>query len=279
MRRAALALALCLLPMTLSAPAGGEQRDGEEMFARVAAERLARGFATPGVSYLLYDMERERFIAAQWPQSREPVPVGSLVKPFTALAYAESHDYRFPSHRCQGGRSCWLPRGHGNLGVAHAIGVSCNSYFVDLASQVSAAQVAAVTRSYGLNGPGENASPEAMVGMHGEWQESPESMVRAYALLLQRAYLPAIRELVDGMAEAARSGTAAALAPRGLHLLAKTGTSVCTHQHRATADGFVLVAWPAELPRYILLAREHGVTGAQCAALAGRMIRALESSP
>jgi cell division protein FtsI/penicillin-binding protein 2 len=264
--------------MILLASAGAQQRETEEMFAQVAAEKLAQGFASPGVSYLLYDMERERFLVSHWNGSRKPIPVGSLVKPFTALAYAESHDYRFPGHLCNGGSTCWLPKGHGNLRIAHAIGVSCNSYFVDLAAQTGAAQVASVAQRYGLNGPLENASPEAMAGMYGQWQESPESVVRAYALLLQRAQLPAVRDIVDGMAEAARSGTAAALSPQGLHLLAKTGTSACTHEHRATADGFVLVAWPAELPRYLLLVREHGVTGASCAALGGRMIRALEPS-
>jgi hypothetical protein len=110
------------------------------------------------------------------------------------------------------------------------------------------------------------------------WRESPESLVRAYAMLLGRRSQPAIRNIADGMAESARVGTAAGLALQGLHqgFLAKTGTAPCTHAEHAPGDGFVVVAWPADLPRYLLLVRQHGVPGAQAAALAGRMLRTLE---
>jgi hypothetical protein len=93
-----------------------------------------------------------------------------------------------------------------------------------------------------------------------------------------RSSQPAIREIVEGMADSASRGTAAGLATPGLHrrLLAKTGTAPCTHRRRAPADGFAMVAWPADSPRYLLLVRQHGVPGAQAAVLAGRMLRALE---
>ncbi len=50
-------------------------------------------------------------------KAAQPIPIGSLVKPFTALAYAETHNFRFPEHVCTGGNSCWLPKGHGTLGI------------------------------------------------------------------------------------------------------------------------------------------------------------------
>jgi cell division protein FtsI/penicillin-binding protein 2 len=288
MRRRIIAIAIlsgCLMPLA-SAGSGradfesvdSSPHDGAALFSRTASQRLARDFSAPNISYLLYDARDDRFIAARWSESERPVPVGSLVKPFTALAYAESHDFRFPEHICAGGNSCWLPKGHGALGIVGAISISCNSYFTELGSQTGGAQVTLVARRFGLNGPGANASPEAMAGGFGVWRESPQSVVRAYAMLLGRRSQPAIRDIVNGMAESARTGTALALSRQGLHeaYLAKTGTALCTHAEHAPGDGFVIVAWPADLPRYLLLVRQHGVPGAQASALAGRMLRSLE---
>lgn len=252
--------------------------DPSALFSRTAAQTLARNFSSPNISYLFYAAQDGKFIATEWRNPAQPVPVGSLVKPFTALAYAETHAFRFPEHVCTGGSNCWLPKGHGKLGIVAAIAQSCNSYFTALAADTRASQVTSLARRFGLSGPGANASAEAMAGQFGVWRESPEDLVRAYAMLLGRASQPAIRELVEGMAESARAGTAAALSRQGLHqrLLAKTGTAPCTHRAHAAGDGFVLVAWPADLPRYLLLVRQHGAPGAQASLLAGRMLRTLE---
>jgi cell division protein FtsI/penicillin-binding protein 2 len=274
----------CLL---ISATAGSGRASSEPLdsdapdaalFSRTAAQTLARDFSSPGISYLFYDARDDRFIAANWSEGTLPVPVGSLVKPFTALAYAETHEFRFPVHFCTGGSSCWLPKGHGALGIVAAIAFSCNSYFTQLASDTGGWQVTSVARRFGLNGPSVDTSPEAMAGRFGVWREAPENLVRAYALLLGRRSQPAIRDIVDGMAESARAGTAAGLSRQGLHqsFLAKTGTAPCTHKEHAPGDGFVMVAWPADLPRYLLLVRQHGVPGAQASTLAGRMLRTLE---
>jgi hypothetical protein len=37
-------------------------------------------------AYLFYDERDDRFIATKWSESDQAVPIGSLVKPFTALA-------------------------------------------------------------------------------------------------------------------------------------------------------------------------------------------------
>jgi len=278
-------LAGCLMPLASSgsgtASSGtvySNAYDAGSLFPRAAAQTLARDFSSPNISYLLYDAGDDRFIAVKWSERDQPVPVGSLVKPFTALAYAESHNFRFPEHICMGGNSCWLPRGHGALGIVAAISSSCNSYFTELASNTGGLQVTSTARRFGLNGPGVNASPEAMAGRYGVWRESPESLVRAYAMLLGRRSQPAIQDIVQGMAESARVGTAAGLTHKGMrqNFLAKTGTAPCTHGEHAPGDGFVIVAWPADLPSYLLLVRQHGVPGAQTASLAGRMLRSLE---
>jgi len=278
-------LLVCLAPVisagTGLAPAdapGSAPPDASALSSRTASETLARHFSSPNISYLLYDAQEGRFIAQKWREPAQPVPVGSLIKPFTALAYAETHNFRFPEHVCVGGNSCWLPKGHGRLGIVRAIALSCNSYFTSLASNTGEGQVTSVAQRFGLNGPGVNASPEAMAGRFGVWREAPERLVRAYAMLLGRRLQPAIRDIVDGMAESAKAGTAAGLSRQGLHqeFLAKTGTAPCTHSGHAPGDGFVMVAWPADFPRYFLLVRQHGVPGALAAALAGRMLRTLE---
>lgn len=251
------------------------------LFSRTASERLARDFSSRDISYLFYDVRGDRFIASRWNESAEPIPVGSLVKPLTALAYAEAHDFRFPERTCSGGNSCWLPKGHGTLNIVRAIALSCNAYFTDLASKTGGAQVTSVARRFGLNGPGVNASPEGMAGRFGVWREAPEALVRAYAMLLGRRLQPGVRDIVDGMAGSAKDGTAAGISRYEPHrsFLAKTGTAPCTHKEHTPGDGFVIVAWPADSPRYVLMVRQHGVPGAQASTLAGRMLRDLEPQP
>jgi cell division protein FtsI/penicillin-binding protein 2 len=275
-------LVACLIPIASPgvARAGAFESStsaGAALFSSTASERLARDFSSADISYLLFDSRNDRFIAAKWIESKEPISVGSLVKPFTALAYAETHEFRFPEHVCSGGNSCWLTKGHGTMGIVRAISLSCNAYFAELASHTGA-QVTLVAQRYGLNGPGVNASNEAMAGQFGIWRESPEALVRAYATLLRRRSQPGVRDIVDGMAESATTGTAAGLSRQGLHqqFLAKTGTAPCTHKTHAPGDGFVIVAWPVDFPRYVLMVRQHGVPGARTSVLAGRMLRSLE---
>ena len=252
--------------------------DANALFARTAARTLAREFAGADVSYLLLNAKTGERIAARWADSKEQVPIGSLVKPFTAVAYAEAHRYEFPQHRCSGAGSCWLPRGHGELGIVRAVAQSCNAYFAQLAADVSALEVADVAHRFGLAGPSPVATPEMLVGQHGVWRESPEAIANAYVELLARRSQAGVQQVMEGMAESARAGTAAGVGKANPHLsaLAKTGTAPCTHHPHAPGDGFVVVAWPAESPQYLLLARLHGRPGAQAAVVAGQMVRALE---
>lgn len=282
--RLGVACCLCALLILMSPrvkdPVLADTSDANAIFSRTASEKLTRGFFSPDISYLLYDLRNDRFIASRWAESgqSQSIPVGSLVKPFTALAYAETHDFHFPEHVCTGGNSCWLPKGHGNLGLVRAIALSCNAYFTELASSTGAAQVTSVAQRFGLRGPGVNASPEAMAGRFGVWREAPETLVRAYAMLLGRRLQPGIRDIVDGMAQSAKDGTASGISRQPLRqsFLAKTGTAPCTHKEHAPGDGFVMVAWPSDFPHYVLLVRQHGVPGAQASVLAGRILRDLE---
>ncbi len=274
--RVVLKLAAVLLLGTVTV--AGTRPYDDALYARTASQILRRQFSSPDVSYLLLDVQSGSVIASRWEAGDKPVGVGSLLKPFTAMAYAEAHRFTFPEHTCRGGGECWYPRGHGRVGFVRAVAFSCNSYFRQIAGDVSAAQVNAVARRFGLNGPPVGANPEALIGMNGAWRESPGALLRAYAELLGRRSQPGVRDIAEGMAAAAREGTASALSHEapGLRLLAKTGTAPCTHHPHAPGDGFVIVAWPADAPHYLLLVRRHGAPGSQAAAVAGRMVRLLE---
>ena len=262
-------------PQTLpvSSPDAG---DDNALYAHAVSELWTQQFPGKDISYLLLSLRTGTVIAQRWEGANHPVPAGSLVKPFTAMAYAESHKFNFPRHVCAAG-TCWLPKGHGELGIIRAVALSCNSYFINLAGDISPAEVVAVAHRFGLNGPGLQASAEDMAGMHGAWLEPPSAIATAYAELLAERSQPGVREIVEGMAQAAKDGTAAGLSLRLSHaeVLAKTGTAHCTHHPPAPGDGFVVAAWPADAPTYLLLLRDHGEPGARAAVLAGRMLRAL----
>ena len=261
---------------TLSLREKGRAPD-DALFRRTVAQVLAREFPSPDVSYLLMEINSRSFIAKRWEGSDKKIPVGSMVKPFTATAYAETHGFVFPEFTCTPG-ACWYPQGHGKLGIVRAIALSCNAYFINLASKVNPTQVDALTRRFGLNGPGGTASPDAMAGRYGVWLESPEALVNAYAELLARREQPGVREIVQGLAMSAREGTGVGIANQRpkVAALAKTGTAPCTHADHAPGDGFVMMAWPAESPQYLLLVRQHANPGAHAAIVAGKMLKALQ---
>jgi cell division protein FtsI/penicillin-binding protein 2 len=230
---------------------------------------LRERFPGPDTSYLLVEVPTGRVIAAQWPQAGEPVAAGSLVKPFTALAYGETHGFRYPEYTCRGAANgCWLPSGHGRIGISEALAQSCNAYFDALAAGVPGDAVASVALRFSIAPPPAQAPPAAWTGRAGLWQIAPLDLARAYAKLLSDPGAAVIR---TGMALCARSGTAHAL--RGG--LAKTGTAPCSHSAKAPGDGFVIATDRAAEPRHLLLVRVHSVPGAEAAASAAAMLRIL----
>ena len=195
--------------------------------------------------------------------------MGSLVKPFTAVAYGESHGFRYPESVCRGSESgCWLPAGHGKVGIVEAIAQSCNSYFDALAAEMRLEDVAAVARRFSITPPPDDAPPAAYVGREGLWQLRPEETLRAFVALLADPSAAVVRR---GMVESARHGTARALGEG----LAKTGTAPCCHQPKAPGDGYVVAFDRAVAPHYALLVRVHGVPGAEAAVVDGQMMRVI----
>jgi stage II sporulation protein D len=269
---AVVAVALCLSPA-----ASAQSAEYSSLFAQVAQSTLDRDFPSKSISYLLLEAQSGSIIAQRWTGPDKPIPVGSLIKPFTAYAYAQTHGH-FPAVTCSGQRdSCWLPRGHGRLTLSEAIAQSCNVYFLHLAREVPLDQANAVLTSFSLPPMAAADKAAALAGLSDDWRVAPLSLARAYAMLAREAR-ERDAQIIAGMQGSARVGTARAvsLALPGRSALAKTGTAHCTHTPRGEADGFTVVLYPADDPRIVLLTRVHGVTGATTAATAGQMLRTLE---
>jgi cell division protein FtsI/penicillin-binding protein 2 len=249
------------------------------LFGQSAAGTLNREFTDNNVSYLLLDAQSGKVLTSHWNSEDLPAPLGSLVKPFTALAYADAHGYCYPLHEC-GGKAggCWQMQSHGTLSIAAALSVSCNSYFRFLASDVSEQQINAVASLFDLEPPPHGFARSSLIGLGDQWKVAPMKMARAYLELYRRKDQPGVRELIAGMKQSARNGTGVAVgrALRGADALVKTGTAECTHSPHAPGDGFVIALVPANQPQILLMIRVHGVPGAKAAETAGRMLRRME---
>jgi cell division protein FtsI/penicillin-binding protein 2 len=272
-------LTLALLVHPGRSESASRRTNAATLFEQSAGQTLNRDFSN-SVSYLLLDAQTGLVLASRWDQPEKPIPLGSLVKPFIALAYGEHHSYRYPKHFCRGTASgCWLPRGHGEVDLSSAIAHSCNSYFRNLAADLNAEDVSPIATRFGLEPPPRNTSGPALVGLGDRWAISPSSMARAYLELLRRRGQPGANEILAGMEESAEQGTGAGV-DRALpytDALVKTGTAACTHSEHAPGDGFTVALFPANQPRILLMVRVHGVPGAQAAKVAGEMLRRIEN--
>jgi len=252
---------------------------GASLFAQSSAQALNREFPNPDISFLLLDARTGQVLASRWKNVTTPIPAGSLVKPFTALAYGEQHNFRYPGHTCRGtATGCWLPRGHGRVDLTDAIAHSCNSYFRMLTTDLTAEDVSPTAAFYGLDHPGSDASGPELAGLGSRWRISPLRLAGAYVELDHQRQKPGVEQILEGMAQSARRGTGAEL-HRAIPFpdaLVKTGTSVCTHPRRSPGDGFAVVLIPADAPQILLMVRVHGVPGAHAAKTAGQMLRRIE---
>ena len=270
-----MALVFALLPIHAQQPRAngdpGEQipaqsRATGDLHAQSAAAALAQNFGDPDISYLLLDQNGE-IIAQRWEWPERDIPVGSLAKPFMAVAYGRTH-HGFPKFHCAGGKTCWLARGHGTLELREAIAFSCNSYFHQLVARAGSGFRPAMA-SFALHAGGEQSLTVA----------SPLALLRAYLELTRHARDAAVAPVLMGLALSAQKGTAKAVGEElhGMAALAKTGTAPCTHKRKAPGDGFAIVMFPADHPRTVLLVRLHGRPGYMAAEIAGRMIAKVEA--
>jgi cell division protein FtsI/penicillin-binding protein 2 len=238
------------------------------LYQQSVATALKAKFTNPAVQYLLLDLASNEVTASRWADSNAQLPLGSLVKPFLALAYGEAHAGGFPLYQCNPSE-CWLPRGHGRIAISDAIAQSCNSYFLQLGSHVAPDEVRRTLMRFQLSGPGEAASARDLIGLGDAWRMGPLPVLRAYAKLVRDG---GVNPVLVGLARAAKAGTARAVGPDAL---AKTGTAPCVHKPRAPGDGYTVAVFPSTVPRFALMVQVHGTTGAHAAVAAGEMMRVI----
>ena len=249
------------------------------LFSQSAIRILDSEFRDPRISYLLFDARTQVLLSSRWEDAARPIALGSLVKPFTALAYAETHNFEYPTHVCKGEASgCWQAHPHGELGIVLAIAVSCNSYFRALAAGLKGEQLLSTANTFGFDAPNPELTGDSLMGLGEQWRISPLHMAHAYLELHRRRDQPGVRELLSGMAQSAQRGTGAGVdrALKPTEALVKTGTAPCAHTPSAPADGFVVALVPANQPEILLMIRVHGAAGAKAALTAGRMLKRLE---
>src|SRR5690348_12352930 len=147
-----------------------EARNSASLFVQSAATRLDAEISRADVSFLLIDTQTGDLLTLRWDNPRRPIPVGSLVKPFIALAYGEQHAFRYPTHVCRGtATGCWLPRGHGDVDLTSAIAHSCNSYFRALTAGMTAAEISPMATRIGLQIPSDDLRGAELVGIGNRW--------------------------------------------------------------------------------------------------------------
>ena len=226
---------------------------------------------------LVWTLRDGMIVAAPGNAGTAPLPVGSIQKLWVARAWAEAHpgDAPAPTYRCTTRSACWLPAGHGEVGLRRALAVSCNAYFLALAHATPGATLDRVFREAGF----EVTAPldaERSIGLSGlttlgagaKVTVKPEALLNAFHLLVTSAW-PArddIREtLLAGLRDASESGTGAASPVQGV--LMKTGTVPSVDGRLLATSGWVIAADPTAITVHLALLRNG--TGAQAAARLG----------
>jgi hypothetical protein len=261
-------LLLCAGEFAVDSRVAAQDQREQDLHTQSVSAIMARDFNDSDLSYLLLD-ENGNVVAQRWEHPERELPVGSLVKPFLAVAYGQTHAI-FPQFHCAGKKTCWPSRGHGTLQVRDAIAFSCNSYFHQLVAGAGPQFAQALMRypiHMSANGGAAGSAP-------------PMALAQAYLELTHHPRDPAILPVLQGMALSVQKGTGKAAGKALPHnsALAKTGTATCTHIKKASGDGFALVMSPADNPRAVLLVRLHGRPGSIAAGVAGRIIAAVEGS-
>ncbi len=192
-------------------------------------------------------------------------PIGSLAKPFVAQAWAAAHAGEpTPRFRCTGGATCWRPAGHGELGLAGALEVSCNAYFRALAADTPRELLEAVLADWRFDVP-RPLTPDLAIGLvetgvsPRALRATPAALLTAFTSLARTPWArgeSVHREVLAGLRESARSGTAAGLAARGL--LAKTGTVPALDGSALQTSGFALAFDESGWAALLLLERGTG---------------------
>ncbi len=205
----------------------------------------------------------------------DPLPVGSLQKPFLVRAWARSHPSAvIPRFACTSTSGCWRPSGHSTLDLRAAIRESCNTFFKLLARETPQEAIQDSFREAGFQWTGELSEAEA-IGLPGpaRVRVSPSRLLGSYVDLARSPWpgrQDVRRELLAGLKDSAEDGTASGLRLRGFK--AKTGTVPALDGAALKTSGFAIVLDDAGFAFLGLLRRG---TGREAAIRAGVEIEKL----
>jgi cell division protein FtsI/penicillin-binding protein 2 len=260
---------LCVTLATVAFRLSPSPAPAQSLYAQSIHTALLR--IAPSLEFLVLDLRTHDTLALTFAHPATPIPVGSLLKPFLAMAYAKSHPVPAPVIVCHGHADrCWKPEGHGPMTLTNAIAQSCNAYFLALARDIDIANIPYLP-------PPPNASPETLIGLNPDWPIAPERLANGYVQLLSAPASQTQAAILAGMRGSATHGTASRIGPHPGGVLAKTGTAPCIDQPcKASGDGLVIAAVPAANPAILLLVRKRGTTGAMTAAAANPLLTQLE---
>jgi hypothetical protein len=261
---------LLLAASTLVFPPAAEPQF-QSLYSQTLQSTLTRNNAN--LEFLVLDLRTHQFLANTFPDTNQPIPVGSLLKPFLAFAYLSRPHHPELHTICRGHSDrCWRAGGHGQLTLPEALAQSCNAYFLALAATLTPDEIALPAH------PPLDATPEDLIGLTPAWSIAPQTLVKAYAQLLTSPTTPPT--ILLGMRLSASEGTASLVGRHPGSVLAKTGTAPCIpgpQLCKASGDGLVLVAVPADHPALLLLVRRRATTGAMTAQSAGHILTQLEA--
>ena len=158
--------------------------------------------------------------------------------------------------------------GH-DLDAREAIAHSCNTFFASVARRMSRSALSRSAASLGLPAVPDQASLlMASLGLEGA-RTSPRRWLSAFRALVASEEARADASVVlDGMRDAARAGSAMALAAHGIDAFAKTGTAPMPGGGTA---GMVVVAAPGL--KYAVIVVAPGGAGRDAAEIAARVLR------
>jgi cell division protein FtsI/penicillin-binding protein 2 len=232
-------------------------------FVRELTERSAKLFPGRKTAVLLLSLDTGEVPACFQAEDffRKACPMGSLIKPFTALAFAVSHQRKnLPRYYCpprdqqESMENCWYPPGHGSIDLENALAHSCNRYFHALAQETGRADFLDILVRFGWIGEeqqknflslSEREILSLMTGFSLRLQTEPIRVAYAFAALYNEGMLflpgdphrsqnleyrrvvfdPTVVEAIHrGMHLCVREGTGRLLGRHQEEICAKTGT-------------------------------------------------------
>lgn len=270
------------------------------------------------IEAIAFDIHSGEILAAQSGQGLMTSRlVGSLAKPLVAYALISSGRSAGEVFYCrasspdeQSTKTCWYKPGHGNLTFVQALSQSCNAWFRQWLHNTDDSQVIAFFNRLGMFEIAESTPcvkvALALCGLDGDLKIPSLSCAAGFAALFNGGVVfnvqrgergvslhpvgsieidaEAAKLVAAGMLECSASGTGSAfgeiLGPGSA--LVKTGTAYAETSEESgelLTDGWCIALYPANVPRYLVLVRLPGGSGAKASEEAALFLKsALEKS-